>query len=188
MGKGWANFERVVRLAPFTGPVRAMIHHLKYHKNWGLGEALADRLLEREGAKALLQETEVVVAVPLHWRRHLPRGYNQAEVIARRLAGRCGLKMARPVKRVRHTQTQTHQHSRAKREENLRGAFALRDGRAVVGKHVVIVDDVWTTGATMQAMARVLKGARPASISALVVATADPKGFERVEKPSTSSG
>jgi predicted amidophosphoribosyltransferase len=116
MGKGAVNFERVVRLAPFTGPVRTMIHHLKYHKNWGLGEALADRLLERESAKALLQETQVIVPVPLHWRRQVPRGYNQAEVIARRLASRCRLKIVRPVKRVRHTQTQTHQHSRAKRE------------------------------------------------------------------------
>ena len=64
-------------------------------------------------------------------------------------------------------------------EKNLREAFALRDAGAVKGRHVVVIDDVWTTGATMQAMARVLKLGKPASLSAIVVAVADPRGLER---------
>jgi ComF family protein len=187
MGKGPANFERVVRLGPFTGPLRTMIHHLKYHRRWGIGEELARRLLEREAVKALLQETSLLVPVPLHWRRQLTRGYNQAEVIARRLGKACGIPVARPVRRVRNTETQTHMHSLARRTENLREAFALVDGRAVAGKHVAIVDDVWTTGATLQAMARVLKKARPASLSAIVVATTNPRGLERVDRPAATA-
>ena len=187
MGKGPPNFERVVRLGPFVGPVRTMIHHLKYHRRWGIGEELATRLLARETVKALLQETQVLVPVPLHWRRQLTRGYNQAEVIARRLRKACGIPVARPVRRVRNTETQTHMHSLARRTENLREAFALVDGRAVAGKHVAVVDDVWTTGATLQAMARVLKKAKPASLSAIVVATANPRGLERVDRVGTSA-
>lgn len=182
MGKGAAHFERVVRLGPYTDPLRVMIHHLKYHRRWTLGEELADRLLERESVKGLLQQSDVLVPVPLHWRRQLPRGYNQAEVIAGRLAGRCRLRVARPVRRARHTETQTHLYTRARREANLKGAFVLRDAKCVEGRHVVVVDDVWTTGATLHAIARVLKEAKPASLSALVLATADPKGFERVDK------
>jgi ComF family protein len=179
-GKGWPNFERVVRLTSFHDPVRVLVHHLKYHRRWGAGEELAKRLLAQERVKAVLQETQVLVAVPLHWRRQFVRGYNQAEVIARWLGARCDIPVARPVRRVRDTETQTHLHSHAKREKNLHEAFALRgDGRAVAGRHVTIVDDVWTTGATMQAMARVIKGARPASLSAIVVAAADPRGVER---------
>jgi ComF family protein len=161
--------------------VRVLIHHLKYHRRWGVGEELADRLLALERVKGLMQETDVIVAVPLHWRRQLVRGYNQAEVIARHL-GRAGprrIPVARPVRRVRNTETQTHLHSHAKRAQNLREAFALVDGRSIAGRHVTVVDDVWTTGATMQAMARVLKGAGPASLSAIVVAAADPRGVER---------
>jgi ComF family protein len=164
-----------------------MIHHLKYHRRWGIGEELAMRLLEREAVKALLQETQVLVPVPLHWRRQLTRGYNQAEVIARRLGTACKIPIARPVRRVRNTETQTHMHSLARRTENLREAFALVDGRAVAGKHVAIVDDVWTTGATLQAMARVLKKAKPASLSAVVVATANPRGLERVDRAATTA-
>jgi ComF family protein len=182
LGKGPANFERVVRLTAYHDPARVLIHHLKYHRRWGIGEELAERLLMQERVKALLQETQVLVAVPLHWRRQLTRGYNQAEVIARRLGRRCGIKVLRPVRRVRNTDTQTHLHSAARRAENLKGAFELRDGRAVAGKHVTLVDDVWTTGATLQALARVLKGAKPASLSAIVVAAVDPRGIERVSK------
>lgn len=181
MGKGPPNFERVVRLASFHGPVRTMIHHLKYHRRWTVGEELADRLIAQERVKALLQETHVLVAVPLHWRRQFPRGYNQAEVIARRLRRRCGIPVARAVRRIRHTEMQTHVHSHARRTKNLRDAFALIDAKALAGKHVTLIDDVWTTGATMQAMARVIKPAKPASLSAIVVAAADPRGLERRE-------
>ena len=178
-GKGFANFERVVRLTAYHDPARVLIHHLKYHRRWGVGEELADRLLRQERVKAVLHETQVIVPVPLHWRRQFVRGYNQAEVLARRLGGRCGKPVARPVRRVRNTETQTHLHSAARREKNLRDAFALVDAKAVAGRHVTLVDDVWTTGATMRAMARVLKAAKPASISAIVVAVVNPRGLER---------
>lgn len=185
MGKGPVNFDRVVRLAAFHDPVRVLVHHFKYHRRWGLGEELAERLLRLERVRELLRETDVLVPVPLHWRRQLPRGYNQAEVIARRLvkAVKAGdVVVARVVKRLRHTEMQTHLHSHARRMENLRDAFGLVDGRAIAGKRVTVVDDVWTTGATMQAMARVLKLGKPKSLSAIVVATADPRGLERVKR------
>jgi ComF family protein len=182
MNKGPANFERVVRLTSYHDPLRALIHHFKYHRRWTLGEELAERLWQLSRAKEVMEQTEVLVPVPLHWRRQLPRGYNQAEVIARRLCKLSGKSLARPVRRIRHTQMQTHLHSHAKRAENLKDAFALCDRPSIAGKHVTIVDDVWTTGATMQAMARVLKKAKPRSISAIVIATADPRGLERVKR------
>jgi ComF family protein len=187
MGKGPPNFERVVRLAAYADPLRELVIQFKYHRKWGLGEDLANRLLAHERAKELLQGIEregggVLVPVPLHWKRHFLRWYNQAEVVARQLGSKCGLPVVRPVKRVKPTETQTHLHSRAQREANLRDAFRMVNPRPIAGRHVVIVDDVWTTGATMQALARVIKRAKPASISAIVLAVADPKGYERVAK------
>jgi len=181
-GKGPPNYFRVVRLGAYAPPLQDLIIQLKYHKRWGIGEELADRLLATEAAKEVLQETEVLIAVPLHWKRRLTRWYNQAEVAARRLAKKCGIQLAHPVRRKRNTETQTHLHSRAKRERNLRDAFELIDPKAIAGKHVTVVDDVWTTGSTMQALARTLKPAKPKSLSALVLAAADPRGYERVEK------
>ncbi|MGB7160442.1 MAG: ComF family protein, partial [Tepidisphaeraceae bacterium] len=181
-GKGLRPFERILRLGVFADPLKHLVHQSKYHHRWPLGEFLADRLLEQERVKGLLMETDGLVAVPLHPVRHIHRGYNQAEVIARRLSKICRLDLVRPAVRLRNTQTQTHVRSHAKREENLRDAFGLIDAKNVRGRHVVVIDDVMTTGATLKSFARCLKEAEPASLSALVVAIADPRerGFEVV--------
>jgi len=182
MGKAPPNFERIVRLTSFRDPTRVLIHHLKYHKRWTLAEELAERLARHQRVQELLQNTDLLIPVPLHWRRQLPRGYNQAEVIARRLGKLFKKPVTRAVRRIRHTEMQTHLHSHAKRAENLRDAFALATRQQLAGKRITLVDDVWTTGATMQAVARVIKTAKPASLSAIVLATADPRGLERFQR------
>ena len=179
--KGIHPFERILRLGVFEDPLKKLIHQAKYHHRWPLAEFLAERLSEQERVRTLLFETDVLVAVPLHVLRHIKRGYNQAEVLVSRLKHfDRRLKIARPAVRLRNTETQTHIHSQAKREENLRDAFGLVNPKCIRGKHVVLVDDVMTTGATLKSFARCLKEAEPASLSAIVVAIADPKrrGFE----------
>ena len=175
LGDGIAHYDRVIRLGVFSDPLKHLIHQMKYHRQWGIAEGLAERLLGQERVKGMLTETEVIVPVPLHRLRQVTRGYNQAEVMAKRLASRCGIKLARPVARLRHTESQTAMTSAKDREENLRDAFGLVNPRPVRGRHVVVVDDVMTTGATLRAVARALRPAKPASLSALVLAVADPK-------------
>ncbi len=176
MGGGAPFYERIVRMGGFHPPLSDLVHEMKYGRRWPLGEELADRLLEREDVKAVLAETQCLLAVPMHWRRQVKRGYNQAEVIARRLSRRCGIPVARAVVRVRPTESQTHQHSHAQRMENLRDAFGLTDAAAVRGRHVTVVDDVMTTGATLQSVARVVARAKPAGLRAVVLGVADPRG------------
>jgi ComF family protein len=175
-GRGLYPFEKIVRLGKFAEPLRELIHSMKYHHRWTLAESLADRMLCEERVKQLINDADVLVPVPLHWSRQIGRGYNQADVLAGVLAGRCGLPVARPMKRIRRTPSQTGIHSRTVREENVRGAFALTNGDIIRDKRVVVVDDVMTTGATLQTVGRLLKSARPHKLSALVVAVADPKG------------
>src|SRR5437763_1946572 len=83
-GKGVPHSERVAGLGIFDVPLKHLIHRLKYNGRWALAEFLADRLVAHEPAKALLQETQAVVPIPLHPWRQIKRGYNQAELIARK--------------------------------------------------------------------------------------------------------
>jgi len=175
-GKGLRPFRRVARLGIFSSPLKDLVHRVKYSSDWPLAEKLAERLAEQDTVQAALQDADVIIPVPLFWRRHASRGFNQAEIIARVLARRSNAKVKHAVVRLRDTPTQTALHKRSHRLENLKNAFGTPDPEAIRGKHVVLVDDVVTTAATLQTMAREVRRHEPASVSAVVLAIADPKG------------
>ncbi len=112
---------------------------------------------------------EAFVPVPLHKLREREREFNQAAVLAELVAARAGVPILHCLERVRYTTTQTR-HDRSERMENLRNAFELSESGDVSGRHLVLVDDVLTTGSTVDECARVLMNAGAASIRAITVA------------------
>lgn len=175
-GKGVPHYQHIMRLGVFDGVLRDLIHAFKYSGRWAAGEYLAGKLLEHQRISDLVESAQVLVPVPLHFLRQFHRGYNQAAVLARCFAKKLDKPLARPLRRVRHTPTQTQIKGRENRFENLRDAFRLRDSKSVRGKRVLVIDDVMTSGATLQTVARALRPAKPESLDALVIAVADPKG------------
>jgi len=175
LNRGIRPFTQILRLGIFHDPLKDLIHHMKYHRRWTLAEQLAGVLAEQPRVRQLITEDSVLVPVPLHFLRHFFRGYNQADVIARRLRKSLKCQISTCATRTRDTAAQAQIHAHADREQNVRGAFALKRPRAVANKHVVLVDDVMTTGSTLRSLARALLAAKPASISAIVLAVADPK-------------
>jgi ComF family protein len=175
-------FERIARLSVFDEPARHLIHQVKYTGQWTTAEFLAERLWCQPSVQEILREADLLAAVPLHPWRQMSRGFNQAELIARRLGKIRGIKVASPLVRLKNTQTQTLFHSREKRLENLRDAFALSNAKQIRDKHVVLVDDVLTSGATLASAGRVGMEAEPASLCAIVVAVADSRrrNFETI--------
>jgi competence protein ComFC len=144
-------------------PARGLIHGLKYQRNLYLARDLAriaSEAFSDERLKRALEERWALVPVPLHWKREQSRHYNQSEEIARHLGKMLGLPLVKALKRVRATPTQTHL-SRRQRLQNLRGAIELtRAGRRLdreTTAGIIIIDDVFTTGATVQECARMLK-------------------------------
>ncbi len=176
LGKGAPHYERIVALGKFVEPIKSLVHHLKYHRRWAVGEKLARRLAHQDRVRRLLEGADCLVPVPLHRLRQISRGYNQAEIIARALCLTRKISICRPVKRSRNTETQTHLHSQARRFENLADAFRLVRPQCVEGKAVLVIDDVMTSGATLQMIARTLKPAAPRKLSAIVIGIADPRG------------
>jgi competence protein ComFC len=131
----------------FHGPLRAAIHRLKYKNDIGLAEALSKHLIELFTASKW--EVDLVTAVPLSLKRRAERGYNQSNLLARPIALACGiLFQPNAIDRARDTLSQVGL-SAQKRRENVRDAFIAKPG-LVEGKAVLIVDDVFTTGSTIQ--------------------------------------
>lgn len=151
------------------GIARAAILLGKHGRRMPLLRHLA-RLLAEEGPRYLdLQGWDLVVPVPLHWRRRWQRGLNQAEVLARAVGARHGLPVApRLLVRVRATPPQ--QGDGAARARNVRGAFRVRTPARVAGRRLLLVDDVFTTGATANACARSLREAGAAAVGVLTLA------------------
>jgi ComF family protein len=178
LGKGLYPYERVGRLCVYDEPIKSLIKQFKYHRRWPLGEWLADRLLEQPRTQTILGQIDAIIPVPLHRRRQFSRGYNQAKVIAARISKKYRIKkidLIQPLRRVRDTEQQTSQTSQKDRHANVREAFALCDQASIKDKRILVVDDVLTSGATIQAVGRTLLPANPASLAALVIAVADPR-------------
>ena len=165
-------FDCVVAPCRFGGVVREVVHQLKYDGKRHLRHLVSDWMQEGlSDARLRDPPAEVLVPVPLHWWKHRLRGFNQAEVLAAELSGNTGVRMISALRRVRSTGTQT-QLAREERRANVRGAFATRPEceRQIQGRHVLLVDDVLTTGATLDACAGALLRGGAASVRALTAA------------------
>jgi ComF family protein len=149
----------------YGGSLREILHAFKYGRMRSIAGRLAD-LMRREG-DTILSDADAVVPVPLHASRRRTRGFNQAADLAARL----GPPLVHALRRVRRTSPQTDL-SAAQRRANVRGAFAARR-RAhslVEGRTVVLVDDIWTTGATLEACAATLRQAGAVQVRAITAA------------------
>ncbi len=151
----------------YEGVARKAIHGLKYRHRVTLAEPLAT-LLESELRRRPLQ-VDLLTPVPLHPRRLAERGYNQSELLAAELGRRLGIPVAGCLERRRETRAQAGL-GKTHREANVRGAFAAASTHSVQGLRIGIVDDVCTTGATLEECAQVLKEAGSASVWGIAVA------------------
>jgi ComF family protein len=162
-------FDRTVALFSYAAPVDRLILRLKYHHDLSLARVLGNRL----GATLTAQSTaipEVIVPVPLHVARLRERGYNQALELARPIAKRLNLPVDyRSVTRVRPTAPQIGMDYDARRK-NVRRAFRV-DGD-FTGQRVAIVDDVMTSGHTVNAVAAALREAGASDVAVWIVARA----------------
>jgi ComF family protein len=160
-------YEYARSAARYEGPLRDALHAFKFSGRRALARPLADLLLEQCGG-ALPGGIAAVVPVPLARDREYLRGFNQAQLLAEHVARRLGAPLEpRWLARVRETRPQSDLAA-AERRANVRGAFQA--SRAVDGRDVLVVDDVFTTGATLAACARALRERGAGRIGVLTVA------------------
>ncbi|WP_338022093.1 ComF family protein [Allorhizobium sonneratiae] len=165
-------FDRLRSVAVHDGPARDLVHRLKYGDRTELAPMMA-AWMARAGQEAIVR-ADVILPVPLHYWRLFSRQYNQSAELARALAKRVEKPFLPGVLiRVKRTQKQVGLTAKG-REDNVRNAFRVPDHRrdAVLGRHVLLIDDVYTTGATVKAATRALRKAGAAEVSVLTFAMA----------------
>jgi len=166
---GFNGFDAVFAYGEYEGPLRKLIHVFKYGGVKPLASQLGQLL---NGALPREQRFDVIVPMPLHWQKRLERGFNQSELLARWVSKRTGIPLTEGLKRRKHTDPQAGL-TRAQRRTNVAGAFEVKHRSDIEGRHVLLIDDVLTTGATASACSAVLKRAGAKRVTVLTLARAD---------------
>lgn len=164
-----ANFDSAYSYGSYEGPLRNLIHLFKYGKVETLARPLSGFLRK---ALPLDERFDMVIAMPVHWRKRWERGFNQAELLAAPVARRYHINLASNLQRSRYTKAQAGL-TEAERRKNLKGSFVVRRPAEIADKRILLVDDVFTTGATLRAAAETLKKAGAARVTALTLARVD---------------
>ena len=153
-----------------------LLHRLKYEGWPRLGVAMGKQYGYDLLHSGCWDTPDLIIPVPLHPKRQRKRGYNQSERIAAGLSQALGIPVdTRLLKRSRHTTTQTARN-RADRYLNVSGKFAVTDPQKAIGKHLLLVDDVITTGATIEACAETLLNIKDVKVSVVALAFAEKRG------------
>ncbi|MBM3723941.1 MAG: ComF family protein [Acidobacteria bacterium] len=166
---GLAGFDSAYCFGSYEGALRELIHLFKYQGIRTLRRPLGAFL-----SQALPRERryEVIVPVPMHWRKRWNRGFNQALLLARDLSRRTAIPVAAALRRTRAGEAQAGL-TNAQRRASVRGVFSVTDRQAIDGRSVLLVDDVLTTGATAAACARALKRGGARHVTILTLARVD---------------
>lgn len=164
--KVW-GLDGLVAACRYEAVAKKLVRKLKYKQVKDVGKVIGDILASRIWKFELPPEV-ILVPVPLHSSRKRERGFNQAKFIARDLGRRFSVRIENSLSRSRKTQSQV-KLSRTGRIANVRGAFKVTSNVQIRGKNIVLVDDVYTSGATMNECAKVLKKAGAKSVWGMVL-------------------
>lgn len=167
--RGLNGFDAAYTFGSYDGPLRELIHLFKYGGVRTLAGPLAELMLR---ALPRDERFDALVPMPLHWLKRWRRGFNQARLLAEAVSRRTGIPVVGAARRLRSTAPQAGL-SNAERRRNVAGAFAVRKRAQVEGLRLLLVDDVFTTGATASACAAALKRAGAARVSVLALARTD---------------
>ncbi len=164
------EYDGVIRVGSYESTLRSMILSLKFSEKTEFAAPLATMLRQAMTGVRLSEQIDMLIPVPLHWRRRIKRGFNQSYLLAKRVK-LPRIPVSTDLVRVRHTKRQWDLNT-AQRQRNVKGAFAVRKGHPFAGKTVALVDDITTSGATLTECAKALKQAGAQKVISVVLATA----------------
>ncbi len=164
------GFDAAYSFGYYEDELRELVHVFKYQKVYTLAKPLAKRMLAAVPRDLVF---DVIVPVPMHWRKRIARGFNQAELLAEELSRSLHIPLKSALRRTRSSPAQVSMTSAQRRASLRKGSFAASKADAAAGRRVLLVDDVFTTGATARACARELKRAGASHVTLLTLARVD---------------
>lgn len=171
---GRINFKHATSYAYFAegGVSQSLMHDFKYKKNTAVGVYLARRFANALLKTTWIKDIDIIIPVPLHKNKFIKRGYNQSEIVGQAMAGFLNIITDNnSLIRIVDTESQT-QKSRSERAENMKDVFALADSKSLKGKHILLLDDVLTTGATLESCVATLQEIEGITISIATIGIA----------------
>ncbi|MCP4649884.1 MAG: ComF family protein [PVC group bacterium] len=164
------SFDRALSVCNYTGTLRKCLHMLKYKRKVRLATELGSLMTRFIQAHLNIREMDIITAVPLHKKRRLERGFNQAEFFARKTSEFSTTPFDfKSLIRVKNTRSQ-FELTKVERFENMREAFGCKHSQVFTGKSVLLIDDIFTTGATANACAEALKQAGASKVTVVTMA------------------
>lgn len=164
------DYSAIICALEYRFPVDGLIQQFKNTRHLASGRVLAELLLKTHAGllRTLVDVDTSIIPVPLHWRRRMSRGFNQAEFVADIFANALGCSASENILQLTRTSSAQKTQSKQQRQENLIGAFECKSSLA--GKRILLVDDVVTTTSTVAEAAKVLKGAGAEDVIGLALA------------------
>lgn len=169
---GEENFcDGAISVFRYTGMVKDSLIRFKFYSSPSYYRTYAKLMAKRLSEITDIKDYDILISIPLHKNKEYARGYNQAFLISKALSRELKLpEKSKAMKRLKNTQTQSLLDKRD-RQLNIKDAFFITDAGIVRNKSIILVDDIMTTGATLEECGRVLKQAGAVKVTALVVAT-----------------
>ncbi|HOQ02143.1 MAG TPA: ComF family protein [Acetivibrio clariflavus] len=169
--KSNSYFDDIICVCEYSGIIKEALIKYKFFNKPSFGRTFARLIYNRIKEKTNLGEIDLIVSVPLHRKKEQLRGYNQSYLIAKQLGKLLGTKVSKNILiRTKNTDSQSLLN-RVERLRNVKDAFSVTDTNAIKDKSILIVDDIFTTGSTLNECCRILKDAGARRITAIVVAT-----------------
>jgi len=159
--------------ANYNNPVvNNLIHYFKYENFQNLAPLLSELILEFLNRTSFVVSNFILIPIPLHSSRERQRGYNQSKLLAEILSDKLKINLVDGLKRIKKTNPQAQAKKSGDREKNVKNCFEVINANLIKGKNILLIDDVFTSGATMNEAVKVLKKVGARKIAALVIARA----------------